>query len=213
MADIKAHCCGADLLFDEKTAKKQYKSYIKKGPSRVTKKLIGQLATQNTGKTLLDLGGGIGALQWWFLNNKGEKTIGVDASSGYIALATEHAAKTGLDNRTTYITGDFTEVAPALPEVDTITLDKVICCYPNYKDILETASQKATVIALSYPMDGIIASAFRSLGVLYMKVKKNPFRPYVHNVSDIRLTMETLGYKRVLHSLSFPWNVETYVKA
>ena len=212
MADIKAHCCGADLLFDEKTAKKQYKNYLKKGPSTVTKKLIDQLSTQNTGKTLLDIGGGIGALQWWFLNNKGYSTIGVDASSGYIALATEHAAKHGFEHKTTYIKGDFTEVAPALPEVDTLTLDKVICCYPNFKNILESASQKANVIALSYPMDGIIASAFRGLGVLYMKVKKNPFRPYVHKVSEVRSTMKNLGYKRTNHNLSFPWNVETYVK-
>jgi magnesium-protoporphyrin O-methyltransferase len=212
MADIKAHCCGADLLFDEKTAKKQYKSYLKKGPSKVTKKLIEQLSLQNTEKTLLDIGGGIGALQWWFLNNSGESTIGVDASSGYIKLATEHALKSGFENQTNYILGDFTEVAPALPKVDILTLDKVICCYPNYKDILETASEKANIIALSYPMDGIVADAFRGLGVLYMKFKKNPFKPYIHRVSDVRLTMKNLGYQRVNHTLSFPWNVETYVK-
>ena len=212
MADIKAHCCGADLLFDEKTAKKQYKNYLKKGPSKVTKKLIEQLSSLDTGKTLLDVGGGIGALQWWFLNHEGESVVGVDASSGYINMATTHAVKAGLENRTTYIQGDFTEVSSALPKVDTLTLDKVICCYPNYKNILEAATKKANVIALSYPMDGIIADAFRGLGVLYMKAKGNPFRPYVHSVSDIRLTMRNLGYKRENHTLSFPWIVETYVK-
>ena len=61
-------------------------------------------------------------------------------------------------------------------------------------------------------MDGIIADAFRGLGVLYMKAKGNPFRPYVHSVSDVRLTMRNLGYKRENHTLSFPWIVETYVK-
>ena len=213
MANIKTHCCGADLLFDEKTAKKQYKNYLKKGPSKVTKRLIEQLSSQYIGKTLLDVGGGIGALQWWFLNNNGDSTIGVDASSGYIKLATEHAVKSGLKDKTSYILGDFTQAASALPKVDTLTLDKVICCYPNYKDILETASEKANVIALSYLMDGIIASAFRSLGVLYMKVKNNPFRPYVHKVSEVRSTMQSLGYSRTNHNLSFPWNIETYVKA
>ena len=103
MANIKTHCCGADLLFDEKTAKKQYKNYLKKGPSKVTKRLIEQLSSQNTGKTLLDVGGGIGALQWWFLNNNGDSTIGVDASSGYIKLAKEHAAKSGFKDKTIII--------------------------------------------------------------------------------------------------------------
>jgi hypothetical protein len=30
MTTIKEHCCGADKLFDAKTAKKQYKSYLKR---------------------------------------------------------------------------------------------------------------------------------------------------------------------------------------
>lgn len=46
MNTIQQHCCGADLFFDQKTSDKQYKKYLKKGPARVTKKIIAQLEKQ-----------------------------------------------------------------------------------------------------------------------------------------------------------------------
>lgn len=52
--------------------------------------------------------------------------------------------------------------------VDFITLDKVVCCYPNYKEILKTSCQKARVgIGFSYPMDGVLAKAIQTIGAFY----------------------------------------------
>ena len=94
MTSIQEHCCGADLFFDKKTANKKYRQYLKKGPSRVTGKIIQQLASQPVeGKSLIDVGGGIGALQWWFLERDGARTTGIDASSGYLKQAEDHARK------------------------------------------------------------------------------------------------------------------------
>lgn len=213
MTTLQEHCCGADLLFDAKTAKKQYKHYLKKGPSRVTKKLIGQLKNMNTGSTLLDVGGGIGAIQWWFLNHGGQKTIGVDASSGYIALAQEHAAKNNLQENTNFHMGDFTAKAEDLPVVDHTTLDKVICCYPDFKAIINLACQKSThSVSLSYPMDGLVADIFRGFSVLIMKAMRNPFKPYVHRVASVRSLFITNGFTVQEKTLAFPWHVETYIR-
>ena len=213
MTTIQEHCCGADQLFDAKTAKKQYKSYLKKGPSRVTKKLIGQLGRIQTGSSLLDVGGGIGAIQWWFLNQGGHQTIGVDASTGYTALAKDHATKNNLQKQTHFIIGDFTANATALPMVNHVTMDKVICCYPDYKAIIDLACSKASnSITLSYPMDGFIADIFRGAGVLMMKLMRNPFKPYVHRVSSVRGLFAKNDFMLVEKDLSFPWHIETYMK-
>lgn len=65
MSTIQQHCCGADLFFGQKTADKKYRSYLKKGPSWVISKMIQQLEKQEVqGKVMVDVGGGIGALQW-----------------------------------------------------------------------------------------------------------------------------------------------------
>ena len=73
MTSVREHCCGADLFFNKKTAEKEYRKYLKKGPSRVTAKIIQHLRQQEIeGKSMVDVGGGIGALQWWFLDNGGK---------------------------------------------------------------------------------------------------------------------------------------------
>lgn len=211
MKNIKEHCCGADKLFDLKTANKQYKRYLKKGPSRVTSKLIGQLEDFNIEGTLLDVGGGIGAIQWWFLANGGKETFGVDASSGYTEIAQEHARKSCFEDRTHFFVGDLMDHCSNIPKANHISLDKVICCYPNYQEILNVVCGLSThTVSLTYPMDGIIARIIRSFGVLMMKIRGNPFRPFVHRVTSVRALFSENGYVLKKRELSFPWHVETY---
>ena len=215
MATVKEHCCGADLFFDQKTAEKQYKQYIKKGATRVTRNMIRQLEDHLTSQdTLLDIGGGIGALQWWFLQNIGNNTTGVDASNGYINIAEGHARNCGWQEQTRFIFGDFTEVQDQIDRADVVTLDKVVCCYPNYQDILLASCEKTKqFMSLSYPMDGPVARAFAFLGLIRAKIRGDAFRPYVHKVEDIRKLIENEGFERVALSWKFPWHIETYRRA
>ena len=213
MTDIKEHCCGADLFFDAKTAKKQYKKYLKNGPPKVTKKLIGQLEKNKLGESLLDIGGGIGAIQWWFLNHGGKQSFGVDASSGYTELSQKHATKNNFEESAHFILGDFTAKAEELPQVDHVTLDKVICCYPDFEAILNLACAKSkNTLTLSYPMDGFIADFFRGFMVLLMKLRGNPFKPFIHRVASVKALLDKNGFELNEKELSFPWHIETYVK-
>lgn len=212
MTTIQEHCCGADLFFDKKTAKKQYRQYLKKGPSRVTAKIIQQLTSKTIeGKSLIDVGGGIGALQWWFLQQGGSQTTAIDASSGYLQQAEEHAVKNAWEEKTDFVLGDYTVVHTQVDRPDYITLDKVVCCYPDYKEIIEVSCKKAkTHIALSYPIDGIFSKIVSWFGALFIKFKSNSFRPYVHSVNKIREVFHGQGYERVSHTMAFPWHIETY---
>jgi len=214
MTTIQEHCCGADLFFNKKTAAKEYRKYLKKGPVKATAKIIQQLAAQNvTGKSLVDIGGGIGALQWWFLQQGGGQTTDIDASSGYLKKAETHAHDNGWQDKTSFLMGDCTDLYQNVEDPHIITMDKVVCCYPNFKEILSATCEKSKeIVSLSYPMDGIISQALRKIGDLYFMIKKNPYRPYVHSVKEIREIFASKGYQRVAHDLSFPWHVETYAR-
>lgn len=212
MTSIQEHCCGAEAFFDNKMAEKQYRQYIKKGPSRITAKIIRQLADQNIeGKSLIDVGGGIGALQWWFLEMNGAETTAIEASTAYLNQAEEHATKYNWKDKTRFIFGDYTQVHSQVAPADFITLDKMICCYPDYKEIVEISCQKAkTYIALSYPIDGFLSRIVNVFGSLIAKLKSNTFRPFVHPVKNIRELFEQQGFERISYTMAFPWHVETY---
>ena len=214
MTTIKEHCCGANLFFDEKMAKSEFRKYRKHGATKATAKIIQQLENNNiTNKYLVDIGGGICALQWWFLGKGGQQTTHIDASTGYLLEAENYAKEMGWHTKTEFIMGDCTEVYHQIQSPDYITLDKVVCCYPNYKDILEATCDKSNAyVTLSYPMDGVIARGIRWFLFMFLKLKKNPFSPYIHSVKNIRQVFTNKGYERLEHALVFPWHVETYLK-
>ena len=144
------HCCGADKIFDEKSARKQLKRYLKRGPRKTTRKLIESiLSTMNGASSLLEVGGGIGCVQVELLRNGIERVTNVDASSGYHIVAKELAEKEGFIGKISYHEGDFMDHVKSLEKHDVVVMDKVICCYPHMDDLLyEAIGRTNDVLAL-----------------------------------------------------------------
>jgi magnesium-protoporphyrin O-methyltransferase len=208
------HCCGADQFFDLKGAQKEMKRFKRKGAGKATKQLLKFLFLQDVkGKTLLDVGGGIGAIQWSFLKNGGTKTMDVDASNGYIKVAETHAIENNLMGKTQFLIGNFADKSEEIHNYDFVTLDKVICCYPDYKSLLGMALEKCNeTIALTFPLGGPISKIIAIFGNMYFYFKKNPFHSYVHSPRDIEKFIHSRGFKTIHKRISFPWHIQVYDK-
>ena len=206
------HCCGADRFFDLKGAQKRMKNYKRKGAGKSTKKLLKLLSTQNiTDKTLLDIGGGVGAIQWNFLEKGGKNTMDVDASNGYIDVAKSYAAENDFVEKAQFLNGDFVDMSEEISAYDFVTLDKVVCCYPDYHSLLGLAIQKCNnTIALTFPLAGPISKITAVFENIYFTFKKNPFRTYIHSPDDIEKFILSKGFKIVSKKVSFPWHVRVY---
>lgn len=207
------HCCGADQLFDLKSAQKEMKKYLRKGPGKSTRKLISELlpAEEVPGKTMLDIGGGVGALQWAFLEKGGLKSTDVDASHGYLHVAGKIAEEKGWNEQTTFLYGDVVDHAVSLRTFDFVTLDKVICCYPDYQALLASSLDKCQgKIGVVYPFGGIIPKIIAQFNRLYFYLKKNPFRTYIHSPKEIENFIKSRGFEMLNRKTSFPWHVQVY---
>ena len=101
-------CCGIDKVFSAKVAAKELKAYRKNGPHKATSVLIDALKAEGAeGMTLLDIGGGVGAIQHELLKDGVTTATNVDASSAYSEAAKQEADRLGLSDRVTYHFGDF----------------------------------------------------------------------------------------------------------
>ena len=81
-------CQGIEATFAGRRVTKELKKYRKKGPAKTTRFLLQalkQVGVKNT--TLLDIGGGIGAIQHDLLKSGSCQAIHVDASSAYLKLS------------------------------------------------------------------------------------------------------------------------------
>lgn len=209
------HCCGANRLFDIKNAKKDIKRYLKKGPRKPTKLLIDALKAENlTNLSLLDIGGGVGIIPLELLPKKISKVTDVDASEGYISIAKAEAEKRQLQDSIHYELGDFVDVQQHIEKHDIVTLDKVICCYPNVDELLQASLSKATsYYGLVYPQANFLSRLTVWFLNLTLKVRGNPFRTFIHSPRLVHATITKTGFKKIASAKTLlSWQIHLYKK-
>ena len=206
------HCCDANHLFDDKQARKDLKKYKKKGAGKPTQRLIDGFSNiQLSGLSLLDIGGGIGIISLELFKLSLSKSMDVDASFAYVDVARKHAEDAGYESQTEFIIGDFVDHSEEIDLYDIVTLDKVVCCYPDIDKLLQSSLNKAKqYYGIVYPRDGFIARILTRLANFYFKLKGSEFRTYVHENRLISTSIENEGFERIYFTNSFPWRIAIY---
>lgn len=208
---MPCHCCQIENdTFGEERAQADLKDYRKHGAAKHTRLIIEavrSLGLKNA--ALLDIGGGIGAIHHDLLADTAQQATHVDASSAYLKLATAEAQRLG--HAVQFIHADFTDVAEELPQADIVTLDRVVCCYPNMRELLKAASSKSrAAIAMTYPRDVWWTRAFVKLGNLIQRLRKDPFRVFVHPVTEMESLLNGEGLRRVSTRRLIIWEMALY---
>jgi magnesium-protoporphyrin O-methyltransferase len=198
--------------FGEDRAKADMKDYRRHGPAKHTKLIIEAIRSLGLkNAALLDVGGGIGAIHHDLLADTAQQATHVDASSAYLRLATKEAQRLGHESQVKFIHADFTDVVDELPQVDVVTLDRVVCCYPNFRALLKAASSKSrSAIALTYPRDVWWTRVVVKLGNFIQRIRKDPFRVFVHPVTEIEALLNTEGLRRISTRKLFVWEMSLY---
>ena len=205
-------CKGIETLFNEKEAESNLKAYRKDGPAKTTRILIEALKAEGIeGSTLLDIGGGVGAIQHELLRSGAQSATGVDASTAYLKAAQEEGKRRGYANRITYHHGNYVALAPQLAPADIVTLDRVICCYHDMPALVGSSVAKAgRLYGLVYPRDTWWLRAGIFLANLYFRVVRNPFRTFVHPTQAVDALVRDNGFDRRFYRTSGLWQVVVY---
>ena len=207
-------CIGIEKLFDEKSARKEMKKYLKSGPGAVTQRLIDNISLQvPEGTQLLDIGGGIGAIPFEMLKKGVDQAVSVDASSGYQVVVKEEVEQRQLQDRFHFRHGDFTEISDQIESADVVTMDKVICCYPDMEGLLSQALRKSKkIFGVVHPRSNWWIQVFRQFGTFFFWISKNPFRFYPHKVSKVESLIESYGFTKTFSHRGYFWITSIYEK-
>lgn len=210
---MPCNCCEiTDNAFSEEEAKANLKDYRRRGPANQTRLIleaVRSLGLKNA--SVLDIGGGIGAIYHELLKDMAREAIHVDASSAYLKVAKEEAARRGYLEQVKFIHADFTDVARELPQADVVTLDRVVCCYPNFRELLTSAASRSrTAIAMTYPREVWWTRAALALMNFYQRLVNDPFRAFVHPVAEMESLLNSLGMKKISTRKLFVWEMALY---
>ena len=213
---MPCNCCEiTDNAFTKAEARSELKSYRKRGPAEQTKLILTAIRSLNLKNVdLLDIGGGIGTIHHELLKDVARAATHVDASSAYLKEAKEEAARRGHSDRVNFIHADFTDVASELPKVDLVTLDRVVCCYPDFRGLLKSAADHSnSAIALTYPRETWYMRFGLRVINFFQGLRKDPFRVFLHPVAEMDSLLKKEGFERVsLHRL-FVWEMALYQKS
>lgn len=207
-------CQGVERLFDERTARKDLNRYRRKGPRKTTRILLDAIEAEGVGgSTLLDIGGGVGAISNELLNAGAERATVVDASPAYLQAAQTEAERQGHAAWIEYHSGDFVGVAPQIPPADVVTLDRVICCYDEVEALVSASARKARrIYGVVYPRD----AWWNRLGVSVVnfacRVRRNPFRVFVHSPEAVERFLRREGFTRRFYRATPIWQVIVYAR-
>jgi hypothetical protein len=208
------HCVDAEDFFSERTARRELRKYRRKGPTGTTKHLVRMLAAQDvSGASLLDIGGGIGALQHVLIKRGASKALHVDASRAYLALSAEEAGRQGHGEQVEHRFGDFVDVAPEIPEFDIVTLDRVVCCYPDMRRLIEESASRARhLYGLSFPRAHVGVRAGIALGNAWFRLRRSSFRTFVHPPAEITAEVMGQGFSLVAQARTLIWRIQLFAR-
>jgi magnesium-protoporphyrin O-methyltransferase len=180
-------CCstsGFDHEFDEANARAELRALHRKGPGRSSQAIVDALAGVSggpQGRTVLDIGGGVGAVHFGLLERGAAGAIDVDASQAYIDTARSEAERRGLGDRVSHRYGDFVTLAREVEAADLVALDRVVCCYGDVDALVGLAAARTRRrLAITIPPDTWV---FRLAGTIlntWYRLIRNEYRAFVH---------------------------------
>jgi SAM-dependent methyltransferase len=208
-------CSATERQFDERAAARDLRRYRRSGPDATTRLLRdGVRAQAPEASTLLDIGAGIGALTFELLDAGIQRAVAIDASTAYVAIGREEAARRGLATRVEWTQGDFVSVVDTLYPADVVTLDRVVCCYPFFRGLLAHASRLARrCLALTYPRGRLSVRLGMAAQNAVRALRGNAFRTFVHPPRAMEELVRAAGFRLVSRQKSFVWCADIYVRA
>lgn len=209
-----SHCVAAESLFSQRIARRELRRYRRSGPRKTTELLLRGIGPPgNQMMTLLDIGSGIGVIPHELLAIGLAHATVIDASAAYLSVSEDEAGRRGDRNRLAYHHGDFVDLASTLPATDIVTLDRVICCYPDVDALVEASVAKTKqVLGLVYPRERWITRSGVSLMNLALRLCGSAFRTYVHSSDAVEAIVQRHGFHRSFYVRTYLWQVVVHVR-
>jgi hypothetical protein len=104
--------------------------------------------------------------------------------------------------------GDFVSLASELASAQLVTLDRVVCCYPELVPLISLSAAKAErYYALSFPHDRWYVRTHTWWQNYRRGLAGNAFRTFVHPVTRIEALVRAAGFQVLLSRRTLVWAV------
>jgi magnesium-protoporphyrin O-methyltransferase len=175
-------CCVRDYekLFSGKAAERDARRFRRHGV-RGSARTLAMLAGNVEGASVLEVGGGIGAIELTLLGAGAARATNVELSSAYEHIARGLLDERGVGDQVDRRVGDFVTHAAAIHEHDVVVMHRVVCCYPDVDALVGAGAEHARRrLLLTYPQPRAIVRLGATAVNLIFRLSGSTFRVYIH---------------------------------
>jgi len=209
-----------DCCFDDWVDHWSKRSKKRRTVAGVTAPLLAGLEEAGIrGRTVLDVGCGIGDLAIEAVRRGAAGAVGVELSAKAVDEARRLAAERGVADRTSFQVGDGAEIN--LPRADVVVLNRVFCCYRDADALLENSlSAAGAVYAFTTPPSKGLGGAYVKMQSRFWNVwyrlrdrKFQGFRVFIHDVDRIDARVQAAGFRPIRRERRrFVWHLAVYAR-
>lgn len=211
-------CCtpgGYEQVFDAREARRDAAHYRQHGLEPAARAMVEYLRGRGvSGSTVLDVGGGIGAVHIELLRAGAARAVNVELSGAYEQVARELLAEAGVGDRVEREQMDFARDAARVEPADVVVMNKVVCCYPDMPTLVTAAAARARrFLAISFPRRvWWIRLAVGAANLAY-RVRRSAFRAYVHPPAAVLSQARAQGLRPVHDHRGWIWQAVVLERA
>ena len=211
-------CCtpkGYRWIFSERSARAEAKRYRRKGLDATSRRICDFVKQQGVeGRTVLEVGGGIGAIQIELLKAGAARAVSVELTPTYEEEAKALLREAGLEERVERRVMDFAAAGAAVEGADIVIMNRVICCYPDMPRLAGTASDHAReLLVMSFPKRTWWMRIAMFLANMILSATRREFHIFLHPPGSILATSERRGLRTVLNKSGVVWTVAALRRA
>jgi SAM-dependent methyltransferase len=210
-------CCGGGCdgyasPIDDRVARADRDRYAARGPDRTTRLLLEMIEAESEGgATVLDIGGGIGVIDHELLKTVASRAVLVEASPAFVTAAREEARVAGIEDRLEVVAADFARHAGEVAPADIVTLDRVVCCYPDAPALVSASVQRARrLYGLVLPRDRWYVRLAIRLDNLRWRLRRHGYRAHAHAHAGIDGLVVAQGLRLRAEGFTAFWRVALF---
>ena len=203
-------CCppkGYTKVFSKRAARRDAKRYEEKGLDDTAAGMVEFLREHGVeGASVLEIGGGVGAIQLELLQTGAARATNLELSPEYEETAQELARERGLADRVERRLGDVVEEPDLAEGADAVVMHRVVCCYPDYEALVGAAAERARrYLVMSFPRPRWLIRVGLGLMNVGARLLRWEFRSFIHPVAEILGAAERRGLKPVDDHRGLVW--------
>ena len=205
-------CCspkGYRWIFSERMARADARRYRRRGPDRTSQRIVDYVKAQGVeGRTVLEVGGGVGAVQIELLKAGASRATSVELTPTYESEAEALLSEAGLTGRVERKVMDFAHANGEVASADIVIMNRVICCYADMPRLAAAAADHTDrLLVMSFPRAAWWMRMGLGLANLMLWLTRREFHIFVRPGEQIIAASQRHGLAPALNQAGVLWTV------